>query len=235
MELHAGPYTLGETPLIAGIVTDRDMNRLDDDALQNVDIIELRVDMFDNVTIDQVRKVFTFVRDQFGKPILATVRRRDEGGVKDIPDRRELYRSIIPLSDLVDIEIASRDLFPEIRTLCSTFKKILIGSFHDFDETPADDVLDRIIGEGKSLGADIVKIAVRADNREDLHRLFALTSRHKDKNLITIAMGDQGLPSRIFAPLLGSLLTYGYLNTQSAPGQLSAAEMMSIFRKLKLR
>jgi 3-dehydroquinate dehydratase-1 len=48
-------------------------------------------------------------------------------------------------------------------------------------------------------------------------------------------MGEKGLPSRIFTPLLGSPITFGYINTASAPGQLSVQEMMSIFKKLKMR
>ena len=62
---------------------------------------------------------------------------------------------------------------------------------------------------------------------------FAL--RNRDKGLITISMGEKGLPSRIFTPLLGSPITFGYINTASAPGQLSVQEMMSIFKKLKMR
>ncbi|MBI3592233.1 MAG: type I 3-dehydroquinate dehydratase [Nitrospirae bacterium] len=53
--------------------------------------------------------------------------------------------------------------------------------------------------------------------------------------MITIAMGEKGLPSRVFSPICGSLITYGYVNHPSAPGQLSASELMYIFRRLKVR
>jgi len=158
-----------------------------------------------------------------------------EGGEKEIPGRLDVYRGIIPLSELVDVEIQSEELFPQIKRLCSTFKKILIGSYHNFDSTPDYRFLDDIVKQGISQGADIVKIAVKAIDKDDLIRFLDFALRNRAKGLITISMGDQGLPSRIITPLLGSPITYGYIKTASAPGQLSVQEMMSMFRKLKMR
>lgn len=235
MELFVRDYRLGEFPLIAGILTDRDFLSVDDDTMNAVDIIELRVDMFGLVEPGHVKDVFKEVRSKYNKPIIATVRDTREGGEREVPDRLDIYRSIIPLSDLVDVEIQFDELFTQVKKLCSTFRKLLIGSYHNFDATPDDISLDEIAAQGKGLGADIVKIAVRAAGREDLLRLIDFALRNRDKALITISMGEKGLPSRIFTPLLGSPITFGYINTASAPGQLSVQEMMSIFRKLKMR
>jgi 3-dehydroquinate dehydratase-1 len=235
MDLFIRDYKLGEFPLIAGILTDRDYPAADSDELNAVDIIELRVDMFGSAEPDHVKDVFKEVRSRYNKPILATVRDVREGGEREIPGRLDVYRGIIPLSDLVDVEIQSGELFPQIRRLCSTFKKILIGSYHNFDSTPDNGFLDDIVRQGEDQSADIVKIAVKASDKEDLLRFLDFALRNRDKRLITIAMGDHGLPSRIFTPLLGSPITYGYIKTASAPGQLSVQEMMSIFRKLKMR
>jgi 3-dehydroquinate dehydratase-1 len=235
MDLFVRDYKLGEFPLIAGILTDRDRPAADSDELNAVDIIELRVDMFSSAEPDHVKDVFKDVRSRFNKPVLATVRDVREGGEREVPGRLDVYRGIIPLSDLVDVEIQSGELFPQVRRLCSTFKKILIGSYHNFDSTPDNGFLDDIVRQGEGQGADIVKIAVKASDKEDLLRFLDFALRNRDKGLITIAMGDSGLPSRIFTPLLGSPITYGYIKTASAPGQLSVQEMMSIFRKLKMR
>jgi 3-dehydroquinate dehydratase-1 len=80
-----------------------------------------------------------------------------------------------------------------------------------------------------------VKIAVMAEDREDLIRLLTFTLRHRDEGIITMSMGDRGLPSRVFTPLFGSLITYGYVSHPSSPGQLSVSELMYIFRRLKIR
>ena len=235
MDLFVRDYKLGEFPLIAGILTDRDFLSVDSDMMNAVDIIELRVDMFGLTEPGHVKDVFKEVRNKYNKPIIATVRDVREGGEKEIPDRFNIYRGVIPLADVVDVEIQFGELFTQVKKLCTTFKKLLIGSYHNFNATPDDIYLEEIPKQGKVLGADIVKIAVRAASREDLLRFIDFALRNRDKGLITISMGEKGLPSRIFTPLLGSPITFGYINTASAPGQLSVQEMMSIFKKLKMR
>jgi 3-dehydroquinate dehydratase-1 len=235
MELFIRDYKLGEFPLVAGILTDRDYQSAADDAMNAVDIIELRVDMFNSIESGHVKEVFKQVRSRYNKPVIATVRDVSEGGEKKVTDRFDLYRGIIPLADVVDVELQFNDLLKEVKRLCSTFKKLLIGSYHNFDATPDNDTLVQIVSRGKVLGADIVKIAVKAASREDLMRFVDFALKYRDKNLITISMGEKGLPSRIFTPLIGSPITFGYINTASAPGQLSVQEMMQIFRKLKMR
>ncbi|MGO9377873.1 MAG: type I 3-dehydroquinate dehydratase [Dissulfurispiraceae bacterium] len=235
MDLFIRDFRLGEFPLLAGILTDRDYLSADDEAMNAVDIIELRVDMFGLIELGHIKNVFKEVRGRFNKPIIATVRDVLEGGEREIPERLNIYRSIIPLSDVVDVEIQFDDLLTQVKKLCTTFKRLLIGSYHNFDSTPENESLAKIVGEGRSLGVDIVKIAVRATSHEDLLRFVDFALRNRDMGLITISMGEKGLPSRIFTPLLGSPITFGYINTASAPGQLSVQEMMSIFKKLKMR
>ena len=38
-------------------------------------------------------------------------------------------------------------------------------------------------------------------------------------------MGPHGVASRVFFPLFGSLLTYGFVGQAGAPGQLSLADL----------
>src|SRR5512134_3494864 len=96
-------HRLGETPLIAGVLTDADVLSVSDDAIAPVDIIELRVDMFETVATEQVIRVFRAAKQRFGKPLIATVRDVREGGQREFNDRAELYRSLVPLSDAVDV------------------------------------------------------------------------------------------------------------------------------------
>lgn len=235
MELYICNFKLGEIPLIAGVLTDTDVLTLEGNTLCTGDLIELRVDMFENTSIEYIIKVFKTAKEKIKKPIIATVRDVREGGHKEISDRLIIYKTIAPLSDVIDIEIGSEDIFEDIKNLCRSDKKILIGSYHNFESTPDDSYLESIVSRGKEMGADIVKIAVAANAREDLLRILTFTSKHKDKGLITMCMGDKGLPSRIISPLFGSLITYGYVRKPSAPGQLSVNEMIYIFRRLKMR
>jgi len=235
MEMFIRDYRIGDFPLISGALTDRDYQLVDNDILNTIDIIELRVDMFSDLDPAHVKNVFKELRDNFSKPIIATVRDIKEGGEKEVPNRLEMYKGIIPLSDVVDLEINADDIFPEIKKVCRLFKKILIGSYHNFNETPDLQKLAAIVDKGRAAGADIIKIAVKANSRHDLMDIFSLAMDHRDMQLITIAMGEKGLPSRILTPVIGSPITYGYIHTPSAPGQFSVAEVMSIFKKLKIR
>lgn len=226
---------LGEIPHIAGVLTDTDVININHDVLNTADIIELRVDLFDKLSPEHIEMIFRLAKDKFKKPLIGTIRSIKEGGKKEVPDRLGLYRTIIPLSDLVDVEIGSDDIIAEVAKICHADKKLLIGSYHNFDSTPGDDILDEFVSKGKGLGADVVKIAVTAAGNDDMVRLAIFTNKHRNEGLITMSMGDRGLPSRIFSSLFGSLITYGYITHPSAPGQLSVSELLYIFRRLKVR
>jgi 3-dehydroquinate dehydratase I len=235
MEMFIRDFRVGDFPLVTGILTDRDYQNADKGVMSSVDLIELRVDMFASISSQHVKNIFKETREIYNKPVIATVRDVNEGGEKEVLNRLDIYRSIIPLSDVVDVEINSSELFSDIRKLCTTFRKILIGSYHNFDVTPNANALGNIMKKGTDAGADIVKIAVKANSRADLLDLFSFALAHRDKRLITISMGEKGLPSRVFTPVINSPIAYGYINTASAPGQFSVVEMMSFFRKLKMR
>ena len=235
MNLYIGRCKLGNVPLIAGVLTDSDVAGLRPEQMESADIIELRVDMFDSFAPEHVEHVFRTAREKFDKPLIATVRDSKEGGRKEIQDRPAMYRLVIPFSDAVDVEILADDVMKQAKDLCRDKGSLLIGSYHNFESTPADNFLEQLIATGIRNGADVVKIAVTAKEEDDFIRLMLLTMRHKSQGIITIAMGDKGLPSRVFSPLFGSLIAYGSINKPSAPGQLSAVEVMDIFRKLKIR
>lgn len=226
-----GNLTLGEEPLIACVLTDSDVSSLPD---VPADIIELRIDMFQALSSGHVEEVFRTAREKFGKPIIATVRDLREGGEKEVPDRTGLYRIVAPLSDALDTEL-SLGFGPEVRAICGEFGKLFICSHHNFQFTPDDAFLDGLVSQACGMGCDIMKVAAMAREREDLVRLLGFTLRHRDKGIITMSMGDSGLPSRVFSPILGSLITYGYMNRPAAPGQLSVTELLDIFKRLKIR
>ncbi len=235
MDLYICNYKLGDVPLIAGVMTDSDVFTVATNYMSSTDLIELRVDMFDNLAIEHVEHIFRTAREKFKKPIIATVRDTKEGGQKWISDRSAIYKAVIPFADLIDIEINSEELFSEISSHCANLRKLLIGSYHNFQETPDDDFLEQIISKGKGLGADIIKIAAYAKNADDMIRLLVFTHKHKHDAVITMSVGDKGSPSRIVSPLFGSLFTYGYIRQPSAPGQLSVNELIYILRRLKMR
>jgi len=45
-------------------------------------------------------------------------------------------------------------------------------------------------------------------------------------------MGEKGKHSRVIAPVYGSVMTYGYVDTPTAPGQLKVDELKKILKML---
>ncbi len=235
MELWLSHLKLGDVPRIAGVLTDADVLTMKEESLGPLDIIELRVDMFDTISPDHVEKIFRRAREAFKKPIIATVRALHEGGQREITDRLGLYRAALPFSDAVDVEMSSEDTLARVKEDLRKHTSLLIGSYHNFESTPDVPFLETMVAKADRWGVDIVKIAAMAQKRDDMIRLLLFTDKYRERGLITMSMGDTGLLSRVVGPFFGSLITYGYVNRPSAPGQLSVLELADFFRRLQAR
>ncbi len=116
----------------------------------------------------------------------------------------------------------------------SKSKTSIVISFHNFKNTPSEIVLMQKYKKAVSLGADIVKIATFARQKEDNITLFELNKKiqklKKRKPLAFMAMGQKGILSRMAAPLLGSYFCFAALNKnlRSAPGQLTIDDYKKI-------
>jgi len=232
MGLFIGKTELGSIPRVVGVISDNDILTLSSETVECIDILELRIDMFKNHSPQYIEQRFNSIKTRFDKPIIATIRSIEEGGYLKINDTRryELFEFVMPFSDAVDVEIESTELIEKVVSLCKSHNKPIIGSYHNFDETPDIGYLNDIASKAKQYGVDIVKIAVKAKTKDDIARLASFTIKNKKIGLITISLGNIGLISRIFNPLIGSLMTYGHLGSPSAPGQISALDIVDYLR-----
>lgn len=226
-----GNILLGKNPAVAVTVTDSTPTAEIQRAKPRKEIsllLEIRIDRFRRLDEDYVvSKVRSFKKLQL--PLIATVRCAKEGGARPLSDSRrfELFRTILPLVNAVDIELASIRLRKNLLPLVRRTKKRVILSSHNFASTPSEQAMIHWIQRAKRAGADIVKMAVTPKTKKDLARLLVVTNRYREKNLITIAMGRLGAPSRVLAPLFGSLLTYTFVGKKpQAPGQLSLTHLL---------
>ncbi|KJU85576.1 Dehydroquinase class I domain protein [Candidatus Magnetobacterium bavaricum] len=226
-----GALTLGERPAIAVPLTNVDVEVLD--TLRGADIIELRIDMFDDPFNQQsIRDTFTKARQRWPQtPIIATCRSSNEGGFKLLTenDRFELINLVTPMTDAVDIEIHS-PIAPEVIKLVKDAGKTLITSYHNFKRTPSLEELDAIIARCKGAGTHITKIAVMACSQSDMETMTRFTLNHNKEDIVTIVMGEFGMASRVFLPRIGSLFTFAGIETVSAPGQMSIQEVSKFLR-----
>lgn len=228
--MRIGYVELGHVPVVIGTVSGKIEHPAE--VINKIDLFELRIDTFKSQEVAYIRDVIDSLKSGYHKPLLATVRSKEEGGAikHDDQKRYEIYKEVLPLVDAVDVELSSADLLKKVSSLCKESGKILIASYHNHGDTPDDSVMEGLLSEGKKAGADIVKIAVTANSKADLGRLISFTVKNRDQGLITISQGKIGTISRIVTPILGSLMTYGYIDVPSAKGQLSAFEIVDYLR-----
>lgn len=217
-----GNCTLGKEPKIVAIIDSIiEIEKLIEIA-KNADIFEIRVDCLKK-NIEDVVKYVSLVKEKIDIPMIGTIRENDF--TKD--KRIDFFKAIIPFVDSIDIEIDS-NLQKDIIRLAQG--KTIIVSEHNFELTPDEEGIKNIVNRALLQGADIVKVAFMAKNREDVIRLLMFTYR-SNIPMVSIAMGDIGKISRVFAPFFGSLYTYGYITSPVAPGQLSVWELAEEFKR----
>ena len=228
--MRIGEVELGKIPVVIGTLSGNIEHPVE--IVNKIDLFELRIDTFKTQEVAYITGIIHSLKRVYGKPLLATVRSKVEGGAVEIDDDRryEIYKEVLPLVDAVDVELSSAGLLKRVLPLCREKEKVLIASYHNHDETPGERQLEKLVSDGKEIGADIVKIAVTANSKEDLSRLISFTIKNRDKGIITISQGSIGTISRIVTPILGSLMTYGYIDVPSAKGQLSAFEIVDYFK-----
>ena len=198
-----GSITLNDIPMVAVTVSDRERNKSIES--RNIDIVEIRLDQFNQLDAKHIRDNI-ISRRELNLPLILTIRSRKEGGEKDIPDRHKLklFKDSISLVDAVDIELKS-PIVSRVIDIARKNKKTIIISWHDFKSTPDNKILANILNKAKEKGADIVKIAAKANKTEDVNGLMKFTQKNKSKNIITIALGSIGAISRLSFPMAGSL------------------------------
>jgi 3-dehydroquinate dehydratase-1 len=132
----------------------------------------------------------------------------------------------------MDIEMRSAmDMRPLVQKAQGMGIRV-IGSFHDFQTTPGEDILRGAINFAQPAGLDAVKLATFLNNPADLMRLITLTTEVHRLRLSTMGMGPLGRVSRLVLAKCGSLLNYGYLGEANAPGQWPAARLKELLAEL---
>lgn len=189
-----------------------------------LDLLELRVDHFADDPAPLLKAAAAL-----SLPAIVTVRHPSEGGKNALgfARRRELYAQFLPSAAAIDVELRSIRALAGVAKDARACGAVLIVSFHDFRATPSVSRLREIIHRSVAAGADVVKIATRADTCGDLQRLLGLFATKFPQPLSVMAMGRFGKVSRLLFAQAGSVLNYGYLGTANASGQWSALE----FRK----
>lgn len=154
----------------------------------------------------------------------------------------ELLAKAVALgAEYVDIELIAAERFaPVLEAAGGKRSCSLIVSNHDYEKTPDDEVLMDKLRAMVAAGADVAKLACMAAADGDAARMLALPSRlaeeDPDTKVISLAMGERGVSSRILASKYGGYLTFGAMGgAASAPGQPPIEALVSTFRSKSMR
>eukprot|EP01134_Creolimax_fragrantissima_P004938 CFRG4938T1 len=192
---------------------------------------ELRVDLLNDYSEDNVKEQVSLLRRHTSLPIVFTVRSKTQGG-KFVGSEAEMF-SLLRLGvqlgcDFVDFEtIWSASVREEL--LCNRQASALVASYHVAEPTtPWSEIPDQFIKAYHEGRVDVVKVVVKAIEIEDVYKLRSLLGNlpfsEKNTKIIALAMGENGTLSRALNTFL-TPVTHEALPFTAAPGQLSVREI----------
>ena len=185
-----------------------------------VDLVELRLDYFE---IESKPKF----------PCIFTLRKKEQGGVKAIDEQERLYKieKLLELGpEYLDIEADTDPGF--IERIAKTFPKVkIIGSYHNFNETPSD--LDAILKKMQNRRFAIYKMALKANSTPDMLRLMLFAGKTKEP-LSIMSMGEFGKPSRVLGKIMGSCLDYTGIDEEFELQRYDIKTLLETFHYKKL-
>ncbi|HKP44966.1 MAG TPA: shikimate dehydrogenase [Pyrinomonadaceae bacterium] len=195
-------------------------------------MIELRLDCLDPTHLFENNELTQLIAG-CDAPTIVTLRANEEGGARDVSleQRINFWTTVgfnLP-STFVDLE---RDVVQRLIDANITVDwSRVICSYHERREANADP--SRIFEEMSRVPARILKIACHADDAVDSLASFQLleTAAKSEREIISIAMGQPGVVTRILGPARGSFLTYASLSADkpTAAGQLTIDDLSDVY------
>jgi 3-dehydroquinate dehydratase I len=221
--------TTADRPRICASIVNED--------LKAVKMVEDQVELFE-VRIDLIGNRWEKVALQLNKPWIACNRRRAEGGNwlgNDIDRIEELLKALDLGAAIVDVELETQNIAEIVKSIKVKAKCLL--SFHQPQWMLPLNELRYIVQRQLENGADICKVVTTAQNFEDNLTALQINSEFPESRVISFTMGDLGLVSRVFCPLVGADFTYASIERgkESAPGQITVGELRRIYGMRSIR
>ncbi|WP_333663974.1 type I 3-dehydroquinate dehydratase [Acinetobacter sp.] len=214
-------------------------------ANSDADLAEFRIDLLDFANdTKQVIALGQELRQILAtKPIIATIRTHNEGGKLTISDADygKTYQAYLnqpqPFMDMLDVEMfRDQQVVKNTVKLAHDKKVLIVMSNHDFQKTPSEDEIVKRLLKQDELGADILKIAVMPQSKQDVFTLMNATlkvSQQSKKPLLTMSMGKLGTISRIATANMGGSFSFGMIGEASAPGQIDVTQLKQFLKTVQ--
>jgi 3-dehydroquinate dehydratase/shikimate dehydrogenase len=169
---------------------------------------------------------------------IATCRRKQFGGhfVGSLTAELELLAKAAEAGcSIVDLEVESAEeakpsQLAKFRAALRAAGAALLVSFHDFTRTKG---LEQAAERIEAFEPDFVKVVSTARTLADnLAVLRLIEDRSLSSHVVGIAMGEEGLVSRVLGPRAGAAFTFASPDegAETAPGQISARALLDLYR-----
>lgn len=211
-----------------------------------VELVEWRADFYEDLfDTEKLLPTLKDLRKVLGEtPILFTIRTKPEGG-EVAPTFEDYSRVNLAIAksgdaDLVDVEMfwgntdwnaEASEISVKLVEEIHAAKCLVVGSRHNFSDTPDRDSIALTLKHQQEAGADIPKVAVMPKIKADVLDVIdasIIYGREADRPFLTISMGPLGMLSRVACEFCGSCMTFGAAGQVSAPGQIQVGELKSM-------
>jgi len=215
-----------KTPRICAVIVNKDLEAIRG-IEQFVELFEVRIDFIGDGWQELVR--------QLKQPWIACNRSADEGGRWEQGEAKrieELLKATELGANIIDIELRTRNL-KETIPLIKNRAKCLMSS-HELKGTPPLDSMKETIHQQLEAGADICKVVTTAQSLEDNLTVLELIRNFPETRIVSFAMGNLGVVSRILCPLVGGDFTYASIEKgkESASGQITVKDLRRIYEMI---
>ncbi|MEW6875200.1 type I 3-dehydroquinate dehydratase [Trueperella pyogenes] len=211
------------------------------------DVVEFRLDFLlaAHPGMDVAAVGRELLRELFSSisvPILLTVRTMAQGGEVDLTPFR--YRVLLAtLLDVlmqeefpaqrvgIDLEFTS-EATPDLAARAVELGYTPVVSHHEWAETPDCEVMYVMLEDMLAVPNAVPKLAVMASNDDDTASLLNVTKQVAadcGRKIITIAMGQAGVRSRLEGWKYGSVATFATVGSPTAPGQPAIEDLLAVF------
>jgi 3-dehydroquinate dehydratase-1 len=209
----------------------------------DADLAEFRIDLlsFASDTKQVIALGHELKKILGNKPMIATIRTKNEGGQLEISDvdYGKTYQAYLknPFMDWLDVEMfRDQKVVSDIVQKAHQKKVLIVMSNHDFQKTPSQDEIEKRLLKQDQMGADILKIAVMPKSKQDVFTLMNATlkvSQQTTKPLLTMSMGQLGTISRVATANMGGSYSFGMIGQASAPGQIDVTKLKQILQTVQ--
>lgn len=209
----------------------------------DADLAEFRIDLlsFASDTKHVIALGHELKKILGNKPMIATIRTKNEGGQLEISDADygKTYQAYLknPFMDWLDVEMfRDQKVVSEIVQKAHQKKVLVVMSNHDFQKTPSQDEIEKRLLKQDQMGADVLKIAVMPKSKQDVFTLMNATlkvSQQTTKPLLTMSMGQLGTISRVATANMGGSYSFGMIGQASAPGQIDVTKLKQILQTVQ--